>query len=277
MRPRCTVHVLQASTIMTDENMAQSALTDGPNSRITHPSTTSSGYRPDRVNMSTAIDLTASEERMYTDSEPNIAASEASPKVTQADEHPGGWDAPKPLEKQVQSSPHQDCQQQSDSIALLPRHSHDALRSGPLEQGGSRNHDQLNPPESHDMALLSSNESSHAPGYSDLFFDLLFAACLNTYSNAVSLERFSNVAAFLGYFTAIWWAWWSQAYFDVRYRRTMRHQPMPASHPCSCAGSVGRFLDHTFRVFAQQLHQFHLDLWILPHGIGARSRGGPPV
>ncbi|CCF47993.1 hypothetical protein NDA14_006949 [Ustilago hordei] len=210
---------------MTDENMAPSALTDGPNSRITHPSTTSSGYRPDRVNMSTAIDLTASQERMYTDSEPNIAASEASPKVTQADEHPGGWDAPKPLEKQVQSSPHQDCQQQSDSIALLPRHSHDALRSGPLEQGGSRNPDQLNPPESHDMLLLSSNESSHAPGYSDLFFDLLFAACLNTYSNAVSLERFSNVAAFLGYFTAIWWAWWSQAYFDVRYRRTMRHQP----------------------------------------------------
>ncbi|SPC64430.1 uncharacterized protein UHOD_07277 [Ustilago sp. UG-2017b] len=175
---------------MTDENMAPSALTDGPNSRIAHPSTTSSG-----------------------------------PKVTQADEHLGGWDAPKPLEKQVQSSPHQDCQQQSDSIALLPRHSHDALRSGPLEQGGSRNHDQLNPPESHDMVLLSSNESSHAPGYSDLFFDLLFAACLNTYSNAVSLERFSNVAAFLGYFTAIWWAWWSQAYFDVRYRRTMRHQP----------------------------------------------------
>lgn len=75
------------------------------------------------------------------------------------------------------------------------------------------------------MAILSSHEDSHAPSYSDLFFDLLFAACLNTYSNAVSLEHFGDVAAFLGYFTALWWAWWSQAYFDVRYRRPSHDQP----------------------------------------------------
>lgn len=75
------------------------------------------------------------------------------------------------------------------------------------------------------MAALNAHGASHAPSYSDLFFDLLFAACLNTYSNAVSLERFCDVAAFLGYFTALWWAWWSQAYFDVRYRRPSHHQP----------------------------------------------------
>ncbi|TKY88307.1 hypothetical protein EX895_002659 [Sporisorium graminicola] len=80
-------------------------------------------------------------------------------------------------------------------------------------------------PDAPAMAALSSHAASHAPSYSDLFFDLLFAACLNTYSNAVSLERFRDVAAFLGYFTALWWAWWSQAYFDVRYRRPSHHQP----------------------------------------------------
>lgn len=75
------------------------------------------------------------------------------------------------------------------------------------------------------MVLLSAHAASHAPSYSDLFFDLLFAACLNTYSNAVSLEKFGNVAAFLGYFAALWWAWWSQSYFDVRYRRPSHAHP----------------------------------------------------
>ncbi|KIS66863.1 uncharacterized protein UMAG_05649 [Mycosarcoma maydis] len=76
-----------------------------------------------------------------------------------------------------------------------------------------------------EMAILSSHQNSHAPSYSDLFFDLLFAACLNTYSSAVSLQKFGDVAAFLGYFTALWWAWWSQAYFDVRYRRSSHDEP----------------------------------------------------
>ncbi|EST08252.1 Low temperature requirement A [Kalmanozyma brasiliensis GHG001] len=75
------------------------------------------------------------------------------------------------------------------------------------------------------MAILGSHQESHAPSYSDLLFDLLFAACLNTYSNAVSLEKFGDVAAFTGYFAALWWAWWSQAYFDVRYRRPSHSHP----------------------------------------------------
>ncbi|CBQ69491.1 conserved hypothetical protein [Sporisorium reilianum SRZ2] len=98
----------------------------------------------------------------------------------------------------------------SDRASLLPQPSHQ---------------DQDHSPDAPAMAALSSHAASHAPSYSDLFFDLLFAACLNTYSNAVSLERFRDVAAFLGYFTALWWAWWSQAYFDVRYRRPAHHQP----------------------------------------------------
>lgn len=116
--------------------------------------------------------------------------------------------------------------QDSDRASLLPRPTEhrphgsggaDKTRGGPGQDGA---------PDPHDIVLLSSHESSHAPSYSDLFFDLLFAACLNTYSNAVSLGQFSNVAAFLGYFTALWWAWWSQAYFDVRYRRPSHNQPI---------------------------------------------------
>ncbi|GAC94571.1 hypothetical protein PHSY_002144 [Pseudozyma hubeiensis SY62] len=110
---------------------------------------------------------------------------------------------------------------ESDRTSLLPQpHDRDSL-----DRSASERRDPHGTSDEGGMAILSSHEADHAPSYSDLFFDLLFAACLNTYSNAVSLQKLGDVAAFMGYFGALWWAWWSQAYFDVRHRRPSHHQP----------------------------------------------------
>lgn len=183
--------------------------------------------------MSTASGSTASGEPGYNDSQHRLAASKAYPSMTQSRDQARGWKDLKQREGDVadhpahepSSSPQQEYQQEEIKTSLLPRQSQDASRRAPAQAENTHVHERRPSSGPDDMVLLSSHESSHAPGYSDLFFDLLFAACLNTYSNAVSLERFRNVAAFLGYFTAIWWAWWSQAYFDVRYRRPSPSKP----------------------------------------------------
>ncbi|KAJ9475652.1 hypothetical protein PHBOTO_005715 [Pseudozyma hubeiensis] len=123
-----------------------------------------------------------------------------------------------------------DPSQPQDNAAARPESKRASLLPQPLDRSSlDRAASVLRDPHgtSHDggMAILSSHETDHAPSYSDLFFDLLFAACLNTYSNAVSLQKLGDVAAFMGYFGALWWAWWSQAYFDVRHRRPSHHQP----------------------------------------------------
>lgn len=164
-----------------------------------------------------------------------LKAWEADPKLTPSDATPDAWIASPSHHGGTQRDyashdplrSHLLNQHDSDQASLLQPSDPKLRRSSVLpaehlddhERGGGSASQQ---PE---MVLLSSHEASHAPSYGDLFFDLLFAACLNTYSNAVSLEKFANVAAFIGYFTALWWAWWSQAYFDVRYRRPSHYHP----------------------------------------------------
>lgn len=57
------------------------------------------------------------------------------------------------------------------------------------------------------------------PSFEDLLFDLLFASVLNVYSNSMSFDHASQISAFAGFFAILWWAWFSQTLFDVRYRR----------------------------------------------------------
>ncbi|SPO29034.1 uncharacterized protein UTRI_05608 [Ustilago trichophora] len=118
-------------------------------------------------------------------------ASPLDAKSHQADHTPD-------LSSQPQNQHHHE-NNDSDRASLLPRsaHQHSHHAATPSQIPDSPGPDAPSNP--HEIVLLSSHESSHAPSYSDLFFDLLFAACLNTYSNAVSLEKIANVAAFLGY------------------------------------------------------------------------------
>jgi hypothetical protein len=60
--------------------------------------------------------------------------------------------------------------------------------------------------------------ASKTPGLDDLFFDMLFAAALSVYGNNVDLSQLPKVMIFASYFSLLWWAWWSQSLFDVRYR-----------------------------------------------------------
>lgn len=177
--------------------------------------------------VSTSLASTSSETPAYSDiidTHYQLNALEGHPKMSSSQAKHGPWDDALELHEFHQH--HRPIQPQhqpeGDRESLLPRPAAspdhiEALRAQSVH--GQRQD------ESHDMVLLSSHASSHAPSYSDLFFDLLFAACLNTYSNAVSLEKLVDVAAFIGYFAALWWAWWSQAYFDVRYRRPSQTRP----------------------------------------------------
>ncbi|PWN37260.1 uncharacterized protein FA14DRAFT_159392 [Meira miltonrushii] len=59
---------------------------------------------------------------------------------------------------------------------------------------------------------------SKQPGFDDLFFDLLLTACLSVYGNNADLASASKIGVFIGYFSLLWWSWWSQTLFDVRFR-----------------------------------------------------------
>lgn len=72
-----------------------------------------------------------------------------------------------------------------------------------------------------EMASHTDDETaltSKTPGLDDLFFDMLFAAALSVYGNNVDLSQLPKVLIFASYFSLLWWAWWSQSLFDVRYR-----------------------------------------------------------
>ncbi|PWN37258.1 uncharacterized protein FA14DRAFT_183391 [Meira miltonrushii] len=56
------------------------------------------------------------------------------------------------------------------------------------------------------------------PKYEDFFTDLLLTACLSVYSENADLTSISKISIFIGYFSLLWWSWWSQTLFDVRYR-----------------------------------------------------------
>lgn len=61
--------------------------------------------------------------------------------------------------------------------------------------------------------------SFQLPTFEDLLFDLLFAAVLNVYSASMSFDRARQIAAFAAFFAILWWAWFTQTLFDVRYRQ----------------------------------------------------------
>lgn len=63
---------------------------------------------------------------------------------------------------------------------------------------------------------------SKQPGFDDLFFDLLLTACLSVYGNNADLSSASKIGTFIGYFSLLWWSWWSQTLFDVRFRNRDR-------------------------------------------------------
>lgn len=73
-------------------------------------------------------------------------------------------------------------------------------------------HSHSNEAEQHD------ERPSQQPGFDDLFFDLLFAAALSVYSNNADLSSAVKVGVYIGYFSLLWWSWWTQTLFDVRYR-----------------------------------------------------------
>lgn len=54
--------------------------------------------------------------------------------------------------------------------------------------------------------------------FEDCFFDLLFSASLSVYGTAASLTSFREVGQFMSFFTLLWWSWWCQTLYDVRYR-----------------------------------------------------------
>ncbi|EPQ32121.1 uncharacterized protein PFL1_00318 [Pseudozyma flocculosa PF-1] len=56
------------------------------------------------------------------------------------------------------------------------------------------------------------------PSFDDLLFDLLFAAVLTVYSSSVELGSPGQIFGFVGFFALLWWTWWSQTLFDVRFR-----------------------------------------------------------
>ena len=56
------------------------------------------------------------------------------------------------------------------------------------------------------------------PTFNDLLFDLLFASVLTVYSSAISFSKAGQIFGFIGFFSLLWWAWWSQTLFDVRFR-----------------------------------------------------------
>ncbi|CAO1632841.1 unnamed protein product [Parajaminaea phylloscopi] len=66
-----------------------------------------------------------------------------------------------------------------------------------------------------------------APSFDELLFDLLFAASLNTYSQAARVYNSGQAVGFIGYFALLWWAWWTQSVFDTRCRRPELGYPRP--------------------------------------------------
>lgn len=80
-----------------------------------------------------------------------------------------------------------------------------------------------NPKQGMHVSMFSNREDknqppSKQPGFDDLFFDLLLTACLSVYGNNADLSSASKIGVFIGYFSLLWWSWWSQTLFDVRFR-----------------------------------------------------------
>lgn len=54
--------------------------------------------------------------------------------------------------------------------------------------------------------------------FEDCFFDLLFSASLSVYGTAANLTSIDQVGQFMSFFALLWWSWWCQTLYDVRYR-----------------------------------------------------------
>lgn len=52
----------------------------------------------------------------------------------------------------------------------------------------------------------------------DIFFDLVVTANIDVYSGGNSLRTARHVEGFLSYVALLWWIWFSQIIFDVRFR-----------------------------------------------------------
>ncbi|PWN51804.1 hypothetical protein IE53DRAFT_385828 [Violaceomyces palustris] len=63
-----------------------------------------------------------------------------------------------------------------------------------------------------------------APSFDDLFFDLLFASALSVYNETSELGSIHDLAKFMGFFSILWWSWWTQSLFDVRFRSRMTYR-----------------------------------------------------
>ncbi|UZJ52934.1 hypothetical protein CBS101457_002254 [Exobasidium rhododendri] len=64
----------------------------------------------------------------------------------------------------------------------------------------------------------SSEDEEDQATFEDCFFDLLFSASLSVYGSAANLTSFNDVGQFMSFFTLLWWSWWCQTIYDVRYR-----------------------------------------------------------
>lgn len=62
------------------------------------------------------------------------------------------------------------------------------------------------------------NDDEDQATFEDCFFDLLFSASLSVYGTAASLTSFREVGQFMSFFSLLWWSWWCQTLYDVRYR-----------------------------------------------------------
>ncbi|CAO1633927.1 unnamed protein product [Parajaminaea phylloscopi] len=56
----------------------------------------------------------------------------------------------------------------------------------------------------------------------DIFFDLVVTANIDVYSGSDSLSTAKQVGGFLAYVGLLWWMWYSQILFDVRFRNDQR-------------------------------------------------------
>jgi hypothetical protein len=71
---------------------------------------------------------------------------------------------------------------------------------------------------SNTSSTSSSNQDEDQATFEDCFFDLLFSASLSVYGTAANLTSFYEVGQFMSYFSLLWWSWWCQTLYDVRYR-----------------------------------------------------------
>jgi len=110
--------------------------------------------------------------------------------------------------------------------ASLPKREHMTEEEEEAQKDDAEQEEELNqnPKQKMHVSMFSSRGEdknqppSKQPGFDDLFFDLLLTACLSVYSNNADLSSASKIGVFIGYFSLLWWSWWSQTLFDVRFR-----------------------------------------------------------